>query len=473
MSYVSPFAERYASVEMLDIFSKERKYRTWRDLWISLAKAEKKLGLEISDEQIRQMEQARDRIDFDKAAAWEKRLRHEVMAHIRHFGEVAPKAAGILHLGATSAFVMDNTDLIQMRDALRLIRRTLINVVEALARRARETRSIPQVAYTHFQPAQITTVGKRICLWLQDLVLDHEELMQVEEGLRFLGSKGAVGTQASFVDLFDGDEARAARVDALVAKDFGFDRCYPVTGQTYSRKVDARVLAALSSIAQSAHKAGTDLRLLQHLGEMSEPFEEEQVGSSAMPYKRNPMRAERMCSLARVAMSHHATAAMTASTQWLERTLDDSAAKRIAVPEAFFAADAALHIWLDIARGLAVHRERIAANVAEHFPFIATERLLMEGVKAGGDRQELHEAIRRHALEAHEAMRGGRKNDLLERLRKVGKLGEAIRARPKVLDPSSYVGRAPAQVAEFLRDEVDPLLKKGKKWLGAKSGLRV
>ncbi len=473
MSYTSPFAERYTSAEMLDIFSKERKYRLWRELWISLARAEQKLGLKISDEQIREMERARDKIDFDKVAEWEKRLRHEVMAHIKHFGEVAPKAAGILHLGATSAFVMDNTDLLQMRDGLRHVRKLLLNVIEALAKVARETRSIPQVAYTHFQPAQITTVGKRVSLWIQDLVLDFDELEHALGGLRFLGSKGAVGTQASFVDLFDGDDAKAKRVDELVAKDFGFDRCYAVTGQTYTRKVDARVLAALSSVAQSAHKAGTDLRLLQHLGELSEPFEEEQVGSSAMPYKRNPMRAERMCSLARVAMSLHSTAEMTAATQWLERTLDDSAAKRIAVPEAFFAIDAALGIYLNIARGLQIHRDQIAANVSRHFPFIATERLLMEAVKAGGSRQELHEVIRRHSLKAHEAVREGRENDLLQRLRSEGKLGEVIRAKPEVLNPAGYVGRAPAQVAEFLRAEVDPLLKKGKKWLGARSGLRV
>ncbi|HLG42040.1 MAG TPA: lyase family protein, partial [Planctomycetota bacterium] len=362
---------------MLDIFSKERKYRLWRDLWISLAKAEKKLGLKISDEQIREMESARDKLDFAKVAEWEKRLRHEVMAHIKHFGEVAPKAAGILHLGATSAFVMDNTDLLQMRDGLRHVRKLLLNVIGALAKVARETRSIPQVAYTHFQPAQITTVGKRVSLWIQDLVLDHDELEHVVGGLRFLGSKGAVGTQASFVDLFDGDDAKAKRVDELIAKDFGFDRCYAATGQTYTRKVDARVLAALSSVAQSAHKAGTDLRLLQHLGELSEPFEEEQVGSSAMPYKRNPMRAERMCSLARFAISLLDNFAHTAANQWLERTLDDSANRRLALAEMFLTCDAILNLYLDVAGGLVVHPEVVRANLERELPFLASEHLMM------------------------------------------------------------------------------------------------
>jgi adenylosuccinate lyase len=470
--YSSPLVERYTSAEMIGIFSKEHKYRTWRDLWISLAKAQKRLGLEITDAQIAAMEKARDRIDFDKVAEHEKLTRHEVIAHIHHFGEVAPEAKGIIHLGATSAYVMDNTDLVQLREGLQLVLDWLVNVLDALRAAATEQREVPQVAYTHFQPAQITTVGKRIAMWMQDLVLDARELEAVYGEIRFLGSKGAVGTQASFMDLLHDDE-KVRQLDEMVAKDFGFDASFRVTGQTYPRKIDARALGVLGSIAQSCHKAGSDLRLLQHLGEVSEPFGKAQVGSSAMPYKRNPMRAERMCSLSRLVLSLHPTAVMTASTQWLERSLDDSAAKRIAVPEAFFATDAILQIYLDIARGLQVSREAIGATIARHFPFIATERILVEAARLGGDRQALHERIRKHSLEAYEAVERGGKNDLLERLRNDEALSDAIRAKPDLLEPASYVGRAPEQVMEFIREEVEPLLKKNERCLGRRSGLRV
>lgn len=450
MNWISPLSTRYASPAMQALWGERRRIGLWRRLWLALMVAEKELGLEIPDAGLEQLRQHLDDADLDKAAEYERRLRHDVMAHIHHLGDQAPAARPFIHLGATSAFVTDNADLLLMRDAMVLLLGRIGAVLVALGKQARRYRALPCLAYTHFQPAQLTTVGKRMTLWMQDFALDAEDLLHRIATMRFRGVKGTTGTQASFLELFDGDHAKVTELDARVARAMGFDAVFPVTGQTYTRKLDAQILGVLSGIAQSAAKFATDLRLLQHEGEVLEPFEGEQVGSSAMPYKRNPMRAERMTGLARFIIELEGNAAHTAAQQWLERTLDDSANRRLVIPEAFLVTDAVLVLATNVAAGLEVRENTIAAHVADAMPFLATERLLMRGVKAGGDRQQLHEVIREHSL------KGGQ--DLLERLARdpeFKRLG--VRARDAELDPAAYVGRAPQQVDDFL-DRVIPEL---------------
>jgi len=468
----SPLAQRYASGQMCRLFSPAEKFRTWRRLWIALAEAQQELGLPITDEQVAQMRARRDDINFERAEALERQLRHDVMAHVHAFGEQCPAARPIIHLGATSCDVTDNADLVGLRDALDLLKGRLATVIERLARFAREHRALATLGFTHFQPAQLTTVGKRACLWLWDLVLDFEAVAGLRAGLRMRGIKGTTGTQASFLRLFEGDHAKVRRLEQRVAEKMGFAAVQPVTGQTYTRKVDSQILFALSGIAQSAHKFANDLRLLANLKEMEEPFEKSQVGSSAMAYKRNPMRSERMTGLARVLMALEPAAAATAAEQWLERTLDDSAARRIVLGEGFLAADAVLILYQNIAEGLVVYPRMIARRIAEELPFMATENILMAGVQTGGDRQTLHEAIRRHSHDAARRVRmEGGTNDLLSRLR-------ADPAFAKVdidaeLDPARFIGRAPEQVDEFLAAHVRPLLDAHRDLLGARAEVNV
>jgi adenylosuccinate lyase len=457
--YVNPLTERYASAEMSAIFSPASKFQTWRRLWLWLAEEEQRLGLPIPDEAIGQMRQKLSDIDFDAAAAEEARTRHDVMAHVRVFGAAAPAARGIIHWGATSAYVTDNGDLIQMREALGLTERRLVAVLKMLRDFALAHRDLPALAYTHFQPAQPTTVGKRAALWASDLLMDLEETRAAREGLRFLGAKGATGTQASFLALFDGDSAKVEELDRGIAARAGFERRQAVSGQTYSRKQDDRVLHALSSLAQSSHKIATDLRLLQHDGELEEPFEASQVGSSAMPYKRNPMRAERICSLARHVIALSLDTAMTAATQWLERTLDDSANKRIAVPEAFLAADAILILLGNVFGGLVVHPEVSRRRLEAELPFLATENVMMEAVRRGGDRQELHERLRVHARSSAEARgRTGGPADLFDRIGTDPTFGLTAEELREVSRPEKLVGRSAEQVEVFVREELDPAL---------------
>jgi adenylosuccinate lyase len=466
-TYVSPFAERYSSREMLAVFSPDRKFRTWRRLWIALAREERRLGLRrITPEAIRDMEAHAEDVDYEAARRYEERLKHDVMAHIRAYEDQAPRARGIIHLGATSMYVVDNTDLVLMREAYDILIRELVNVIAALSSFAGKFAELPTVAFTHFQPAQFTTVGKRACLWIQDLMMDLDELEARRRSLLFLGVKGTTGTQASFLALFDGDESRVKKLDAAVTRAMGFAKACPVAGQTYSRKVDAQAHAALAGIAMSAHKFANDMRLLQHRHEVMEPFGRDQVGSSAMAYKRNPMKSERMTSLARLVITLSQNAAFTAASQWFERTLDDSAGKRIALPEAFLATDAVLQLYLELASGLVVDPEAVRAGVERELPAIATENILMEAVKAGGDRQELHERIRRHTME-------GRGSGLLDRLEKDGAF-KAVRGRlRKMLRPEEYVGRAPSQVREFLKAEVRPRLRRYRGAMGLKSEVKV
>ncbi|HEY1251506.1 MAG TPA: adenylosuccinate lyase [Thermoanaerobaculia bacterium] len=458
-TYVNPLTERYASAEMSRLFSPQKKFETWRLLWLWLAEEERRLGLPVSEEALAQMRDHLADVDFDAAAAEEAKTRHDVMAHVRVFGAAAPAARGIIHWGATSAYVTDNGDLIQMREALDLVDRRLVAVLRKLRDFALAHRDLPALAYTHFQPAQPTTVGKRAALWASDLLSDREEIRAVRDGLRFLGAKGATGTQASFLKLFDGDSARVEELDAALARRAGFGRRQMVSGQTYSRKQDDRVVHALSSLAQSAHKIATDLRLLQHEGELEEPFESSQVGSSAMPYKRNPMRAERICSLARHVIALSLDTAMTAATQWLERTLDDSANKRIAVPEAFLASDAILTLLENVVGGLVVHPEVCAQRLAEEAPFLASENVLMEAVRRGGDRQELHEKLRVHArTSAEKRTETGGPADLLDRIARDPAFGlSAADVRDAVL-PEKLIGRAAEQVEAFVREDLDPAL---------------
>ncbi|HEV2670241.1 MAG TPA: adenylosuccinate lyase [Gemmatimonadales bacterium] len=448
MNWVSPLSTRYASPAMQALWGERRRIGLWRRLWLALMEAQKDLGLEIPDAAIAQLRAHLDDADLDKAAEYERRLRHDVMAHIHHLGDQAPAARPYIHLGATSAFVTDNADLLLMREAMGLLLGRIGAVLVALAKQARRYRALPCLAYTHFQAAQLTTVGKRMTLWLQDFALDAEELLHRIATMRLRGVKGTTGTQASFLELFDGDHTKTSELDNRVARAMGFDAVFPVTGQTYTRKLDAQILAVLSGIAQSVAKFATDVRLLQHEGEILEPFEGEQVGSSAMPYKRNPMRAERMTGLARFVIELEGNAAHTAAQQWLERTLDDSANRRLVIPEAFLVTDAVLVLATNVAAGLEVRESTIAAHVAAAMPLLATERLLMRGVKAGGDRQHLHEVIRAHSLQ------GG--SDLLDRLARdpeFKRLG--VRAKAGELDPAGYVGRAPQQVDDFL-DRVLP-----------------
>ena len=454
--YENPLIARYASPTMARLFSPQARFSTWRKLWVALAEGQQALGLSITDEQITALRDQVDSIDFDRAEAYEKRFRHDVMAHIHAFGDAVPLARAIIHLGATSCYVTDNADLILMREALEIIRTKTVTAIDLLAAFARTWKDLPCLGYTHFQPAQLVTVGKRATLWCHELVLDLEEIERRLAGLKFLGAKGTTGTQASFLELMGGDGSKVVELDRRVAAAFGFAASYPVSGQTYSRKVDSQVLATLSGIAESGHRFGTDLRLLAHEREVEEPFEAEQIGSSAMAYKRNPMRAERMCSLARFALALAPAASQTAATQWLERTLDDSAIRRLVVPQAFLAADAILNLYLNIVPGLVVHRAVIERHVALELPFMATENLLMAAVQAGGDRQDLHERIRVHAMAAAEQMKNGAAvNDLLDRI-------GSDRAFPPldfegILDPSRYTGRSAHQVDDFIAEIVEPI----------------
>ncbi len=472
--YSNPLTERYASPEMSRIFSPSFKFGTWRRLWLALAEAQRDLGLDIPEEAIRAIQDHLHDVDLDRAAELERELRHDVMAHVHHLGEQAPEARGILHLGATSAFVGDNTDLIQHREALLLVRRRLVNAVAALSGFAAEHRGLPTLGFTHFQPAQPTTVGKRATLWIQDLVLDLEEIEFRLETLRFRGVRGTTGTQASFLDLFDGDGEKVAKLNRAVAERMGFDEVYGVTGQTYTRKADAACLATLSGVAQSASKFGHDLRLLSHLKEVEEPFESAQIGSSAMPYKRNPMRSERICALARHVITLSLDPAFTQATQWLERSLDDSANKRIAIPEAYLGTDAVLLILHNVASGLVVHPEMIRRRLREELPFMATENLMMRAVRQGGDRQELHERVRRHAVAAGDRVkRQGLENDLLDRIAADDAFGVTRQELEEEVRPERYVGRAPEQADEFLREWVEPILDRHADLIDETPDLRV
>ncbi|RUL89121.1 adenylosuccinate lyase [Tautonia sociabilis] len=458
-TYENPLISRYASRAMAELWSSNRKFSTWRRLWVALARAEKELGLEISDAQIAAMEAKVDAIDFEAARAYEKKLRHDVMAHVHTFGDAAPEARAIIHLGATSCYVTDNTDLILLREALGRVRDQLVGAIDALAVFAERWKGEPCLGYTHFQPAQLVTIGKRATLWCQDLLLDLDEIERRIAELRFLGVKGTTGTQASFLDLFDGDHAKVEELDRRVAAAFGFDRVFPVTGQTYPRKVDSLVLSALVGLAESAHRFGSDLRLLAHERELEEPFEADQIGSSAMAYKRNPMRAERLCSIARFLMAQHAAASQTAATQWLERTLDDSAVRRMTLPQSFLAADALLTLYLNVVPGLVVRPAVVAAHVERELPFMATEAILMAGVRAGGDRQDLHERIRVHSLAAADAVKqGADRNDLIDRLQ--ADPAFAAVDLDATLDPRRFIGRCPQQVDAFLDTEVEPVRRR-------------
>ncbi len=460
-TYESPFNTRYASREMQQLFSPDMKFRTWRKLWIALAEAEKELGLNITDEQINELKKYQDDINYEVAEKKEKEFRHDVMAHVHAYGEQCPSARGIIHLGATSCYVGDNTDIIIMFEALKLIRKKVIEVIRKLSGFALKYKDLPTLGFTHFQPAQPVTVGKRACLWIQDLLIDLEDLDHLLSGFRLLGSKGTTGTQASFLELFDGDHQKVEMLDKLIAEKMGFKDVFPVSGQTYTRKLDSRVLNVLSGIAQSAHKFSNDIRLLQSLKEVEEPFEEKQIGSSAMAYKRNPMRCERMSALARYVIVDALNPAITASTQWLERSLDDSANKRISIPEAFLSVDAILNIYINVAGGLVVYPKVIEKHLAEELPFMATENILMEAVKRGGDRQELHERIRVHSMEAGRKVKEeGGKNDLLERIAKDKAFGLSIEELNQLLDPVKFVGRAPQQVVAFINEYVNPVLEK-------------
>ena len=473
-SYKNPLEERYSSEEMLYNFSPNNKFRSWRKLWIALAEIEKDLGLDISVEQIAQLKENAEDIDYEKAAEYEKKFRHDVMAHVHTYGDAAPLAKGIIHLGATSAFVGDNTDLIQMRDGLLLIRKQLVNVMKNLADFAIQYKDLPTLGFTHYQPAQLTTVGKRATLWLQSLILDFEELEFFLETLRFRGVKGTTGTAASFLELFDGDYSKVKHLDKELSKRFGFDKVFGVSGQTYDRKIDAKVVALLSNVAQSAHKFTNDLRLLQNLKEIEEPFEKNQIGSSAMAYKRNPMRSERIGALAKFVMSLSTSSAMVASTQWFERTLDDSANKRLTIPQAFLSIDAILMIWNNIMNGIVVYENRIQKHIMEELPFMATEYIIMEEVKAGGDRQEIHETIRVHSMEASKKVKQeGKENDLISRIMNDASLKLDKSKLMEVLDPKNFIGFAPIQTEEFIENEVNPILKKYAELIGLKADLKV
>lgn len=473
-TYTSPLSERYPSKEMKYLFSPEMKFRTWRRLWIALAEAEQELGLDITDEQIAELKAHKDDINYDVAKAREKEVRHDVMSHVYAYGVQCPKAKGIIHLGATSCYVGDNTDIIIMAEALKLIRAKLINTIAALADFADKYKDLPTLAYTHYQPAQPTTVGKRATLWLNDLVMDLADLDYVAGSLKLLGSKGTTGTQASFLELFGGDHEKCRRLDQLIAEKMGFSGCYPVSGQTYSRKVDTRVLQVLAGIAQSAHKFSNDVRLLQHMKEIEEPFEKHQIGSSAMAYKRNPMRCERMASLANYVMADVLNPEITAATQWFERTLDDSANKRLSVSEAFLATDGILELYMNVSGGLVVYPKIIRAHLDAELPFMATENILMDAVKAGGDRQELHERIRVHSMAAAKAVKEeGNPNDLLDRIAADPAFHVTNEALQKVLKPENFVGRAPQQTSEYLDGVIKPILSENRDVLGIKAEINV
>lgn len=460
-TYESPLSSRYASEEMLYIFSPDKKFTTWRRLWIALARAEMELGLPIHQEQIDELEREKDNINYEVARQKEKELRHDVMAHIHAYGALCPKAMPIIHLGATSCYVGDNTDIILMREGLELLRGKLVRILSSLGTFAREYKALPTLGFTHFQAAQLVTVGKRATLWMNELLMDLYEVEYRLEHLALLGSKGTTGTQASFLELFEGQHEKVLELDRKIAREMGFDRVTPVSGQTYSRKVDAAILATLSGIAQSAHKFASDLRLLCHLKEIEEPFEANQVGSSAMPYKRNPMRSERICALARYVMVDSMNPAMTAANQWFERTLDDSANKRIAVSEAFLAVDAILNIYENVAANLVVHPKVIEKHIMDELPFMATENILMAAVKRGGNRQELHERIRTHSIAAGSQVKDfGKENDLLQRIAADTTFGLTMDEIAQHLNPTDYIGRCPEQVEEFLAGYIAPILQK-------------
>jgi adenylosuccinate lyase len=473
-NYQSPLSERYASAAMRRLFSEQFKFTTWRKLWIALAESEQALGLSIRDDQLAQMRAHAEDLNLEVAARYERELRHDVMAQIHAWGEQCPSARGIIHLGATSCYVTDNTDLIAMREGLRLLRAQLVSTIAALRAFALEWRTLPTLGFTHFQPAQATTVGKRACLWLQDLVHDLEDLDHAETSIRFRGVKGTTGTQASFLELFDGDHAKVRELDVLVTRKMGFERSFGVTGQTYPRQLDFRVTQSLSSIAQSAHKFATDIRLLAHRREVEEPIEAAQVGSSAMPWKRNPMRSERICALSRYVIAALDNTAHTAANQWLERTLDDSANRRIAIAEMFLATDAVLNLYLNVASGLVVNPHVIRRGLDEELPFLASENLMMEAVKAGADRQDVHEAVRRASREAARVIKeeGGR-NPLRQLLAADPMLAKVASRLDELLDGARYVGRAPEQVIEFIEAEVDPVLQRYRSLVGAKATVRV
>ena len=455
--YESPLSSRYASDYMLELFSSDTRYQTWRRLWVSLAKAEMKLGLPITQAQVDELSAHITDIDYECVSRREKEVRHDVMAHIYAYGKAAPTAASIIHLGATSCYVTDNADLIIYRDALKYLRSELLGVLANLSKFAEKYKDLPTLGYTHYQPAQLVTVGKRAALWMQDFLSDLKEIDFAIENIRFLGCRGTTGTEASFVDLFDGDTKKTDELNRMIAADFGFDECFDVVGQTYPRKVDSRILNALSSLAQSCYRMANDIRLLQHDRQVEEPFEKNQIGSSAMAYKRNPMRSERICSLARYLIADAMNAPMTASVQWLERTLDDSANRRISLPEGFLCADAILRLAQNVTDGLRVNKKVIEKAVKEYLPFIATENLMMEAVKRGGDRQEIHEIIRRCSMEATEKMKDGEECDLSERIAAEKKFGLTEAEVKKLLDPALYIGRCSEQVTAFL-EKIKPLL---------------
>lgn len=472
--YESPFCTRYASAEMQYLFSPDKKFKTWRKLWIALAKAEKELGLQITDEQVAELEAHAEDVNYDVAEQREKEVRHDVMSHVYAYGEQCPQAKGIIHLGATSCYVGDNTDIIIMREGLELLRKKIINVIAHLAKFADERKALPCLAYTHLQPAQLTTVGKRATLWINELLMDLEDVEYRISGLALLGSKGTTGTQASFMALFDGDHAKVKKLEQLIAESLGFKKVVPVSGQTYSRKIDSQVVGVLAGIAESASKFSYDMRLLQNFKEMEEPFEKHQIGSSAMPYKRNPMRSERITALSRYLLANSLNPGFTAATQWFERTLDDSANKRVAVAEAFLAADAILNIYINVADGLVVYPKVIRQRVMKELPFMATENIMMRAVKKGGDRQQLHEKIRQHSLAAAKRVKeDGLDNDLIDRIVADPSFMLDKAEIEGVLTPEHFTGRSAAQVEEFLRDTVQPILEQNKNLLEAVPELTV
>ena len=478
--YESPLSERYASKEMQYIFSPDMKFRTWRRLWIALAETEKELGLSqngkpvITDEQIEELKAHADDINYDVAKAREKEVRHDVMSHVYAYGQQCPKAAGIIHLGATSCYVGDNTDIIVMTEALKLVKKKLVNVIAELADFAEKYKAQPTLAFTHFQPAQPTTVGKRATLWLQEFYLDLEDLNYVLGTMKLLGSKGTTGTQASFLELFDGDQETIDKIDPMIAAKMGFKECFPVSGQTYSRKMDTRVVNVLAGIAASAHKMSNDIRLLQHLKEVEEPFEKSQIGSSAMAYKRNPMRSERIASLSRYVLIDALNPAITSATQWFERTLDDSANKRLSIPEAFLAVDGILDLCLNVVDGLVVYPKVIEKRLRSELPFMATENIMMDAVKAGGNRQELHERIRELSMEAGRNVKvEGKENNLLELIAADPAFNMSLEDLQKTMDPAKYVGRSKEQVDAFLKNVIRPVLEENKELLGVKAEINV
>ena len=478
--YVSPLSERYARKEMQYIFSPDMKFRTWRKLWIALAETEMELGLSqngkpvITQEQIDELKAHAEDINYDVAKAREKEVRHDVMSHVYAYGQQCPKAAGIIHLGATSCYVGDNTDIIVMTQALKLVKKKLVNVIAKLAGFAEEYKALPTLAFTHFQPAQPTTVGKRATLWTQEFCLDLEDLDYVLSTMKLLGSKGTTGTQASFLELFDGDQETIDKIDPMIAKKMGFEKCYPVSGQTYSRKVDTRVCNVLAGIAASAHKMSNDIRLLQHLKEVEEPFEKSQIGSSAMAYKRNPMRSERIASLSRFVMVDALNPAITSATQWFERTLDDSANKRLSIPEAFLAVDGILDLCLNVVDGLVVYEKVITRRLMSELPFMATENIMMDAVKMGGNRQELHEKIRELSMQAGaNVKKEGKENNLLELIAAEPAFNMSLEELQETMEPAKYVGRAPLQVEKFLAEVVEPILEENRELLGVKAEISV